>query len=330
MRTFLGVVLVCLTVSAGKHKKYITKKDGDNFPVKQMLHQNAVKKMDYDDTVTPTVLWHGMGDSCCNFFSMGRIKRLIEKEVPGVFVYSICIGRELGKCNIVSDTLDGFLGNVSAQIDYACESIKSVPQLAKGFNMVGFSQGGLFSRALVQRCPEAKVKSLVSIGGPQNGVYGFPSCPPDGPREICEYVQKLLNIGAYRPNIQSHIVQAQYWHDAIDEQLYVDKNIFLPALNMLGSVAPEEVERLNQVENFVLVKFNNDTVVIPKESEHFGFYNDDQSKVISPCQDLPIWNNLGLKTLNDGGKLIFLSTDGDHLQFSDAWFTENIIPYLEN
>merc|ERR1712110_1122288 len=80
--------------------------------------------MDYDDGVTPTVMWHGMGDSCCNFFSMGRIKRLIEKEVPGVFVYSICIGREIGQCNIVSDTLDGFLGNVSAQVDYACETIK--------------------------------------------------------------------------------------------------------------------------------------------------------------------------------------------------------------
>ena len=84
-----------------------------------------------------------MGDSCCNFFSMGRIKRLIEKEVPGVFVYSICIGRELGQCNIVSDTIDGFLGNVSAQVDYACESIQTVPQLSNGFNMVGFSQGGL-------------------------------------------------------------------------------------------------------------------------------------------------------------------------------------------
>ena len=70
--------------------------------------------------------------------------------------------------------------------------------------------------------------------------------------------------------------------------------------------------------------------MIPKESEQFGFYNDNQSKVVSPVQDLPIWSNLGLDALDAAGKLVFLDTDGDHLQFSDAWFTEYIVPYLQN
>ena len=31
---------------------------------------------------------------------------------------------------------------------------------------------------------------------------------------------------------------------------------------------------VKQLWNFVMVKFNRDTVVIPRESEWFGFYND--------------------------------------------------------
>ena len=82
-------------------------------------------------------------------------------------------------------------------IDHACEIVTSDPQLALGFHAVGFSQGGLFSRVLAQRCP-VPVKSLISIGGPQNGVGAFPSCDPNGPNgNMCTTLEQLLDIGAY-------------------------------------------------------------------------------------------------------------------------------------
>ena len=37
------------------------------------------------DPPVPVVIWHGMGDSCCNPLSMGRIKEVIE----GVISFSI-------------------------------------------------------------------------------------------------------------------------------------------------------------------------------------------------------------------------------------------------
>ena len=40
----------------------------------------------------PIVLWHGMGDNCCNPFSMGRLKTLLEEQIPGVHVHSLMIG----------------------------------------------------------------------------------------------------------------------------------------------------------------------------------------------------------------------------------------------
>ena len=40
----------------------------------------------------PVVMWHGMGDSCCNPWSMGAVKRMIQDEVPGIYIHSLMIG----------------------------------------------------------------------------------------------------------------------------------------------------------------------------------------------------------------------------------------------
>ena len=31
----------------------------------------------------PVVIWHGMGDSCCNNRSIGAVRNLIEQALPG-------------------------------------------------------------------------------------------------------------------------------------------------------------------------------------------------------------------------------------------------------
>lgn len=281
---------------------------------------------------TPVVLWHGMGDDCCHVFSMGSIKRLIEQQIPGVYVLSLCIGDnpdDVTQCNQVSDTLNGFLGNANDQVQYACDVVSQDPELANGFHIVGFSQGGLFSRALAERCANAQIKSLVSIGGPQQGVEALPNCDNNGSKEMCEYITLLLDQGAYLPNIQNHLIQAQYWHDSLHYEDYLSKNIFLPGINQENGVNEDEVNQFLTIEDLVLVKFNNDTVVNPTESEWFGFYEENTDHGLVPAQQLPVWENLKLDLLDSQGKLTFLATDGDHLQFTDTWFIDNIIPFLE-
>ena len=49
----------------------------------------------------------GMGDTCCFPFSMGHIKKLIEKQLPGIYVYSVMVGND-----IIEDEINGFLGDV--------------------------------------------------------------------------------------------------------------------------------------------------------------------------------------------------------------------------
>lgn len=81
----------------------------------------------------------------------------------------------------------------------------------------------------------------------------------------------------------------------------------------------------------VLVKFENDTIVQPKESQWFGFYKPGQDKETIPLEetDLYIKDQLGLQAMKQSGQLVFLQTEGNHLQFKREWFVENLLPILK-
>jgi len=270
----------------------------------------------------PVVLWHGMGDTCCDPLSMGAIKRYIEKELPGVYVYSIEIGN-----NTVEDEANGFLMNVNDQIVEAHNKISNDSELAQGFNAVGFSQGGQFLRAYNQRFNDPPVYNLISVGGQHQGVFGFPRCPGANVT-LCEIVRDLLNLGAYDSLVQDHLVQAEYWQDPKNEDEYLKYSVFLADINNnLAQKNETYKQNLMTLQNFVMVQFLNDTMVQPKESEWFGFYNPGQDKTVFTLQESPLYQEdwLGLKQMDSEGKLTFLATIGDHLQFTHEWFNDNII-----
>lgn len=73
-------------------------------------------------------------------------------------------------------------------------------------------------------------------------------------------------------------------------------------------------------------------MVYPHESEHFGFYAEGDTKKIVPLRETALYINdtLGLKVMDQQSRIKFLESDTDHLQFTDQWFIDNIIPYLIN
>lgn len=269
----------------------------------------------------PLVIWHGMGDSCCNPLSMGSIKDMVEKTIPGIYVHSLMIGN-----NVIEDTVNGFLKNANEQIVEACQKIANDSHLKNGYNAIGFSQGSQFLRAVAQRCPVPPMQNLVSVGGQHQGIFGLPKCP--GPNvTLCEYIRKLLDYGAYLSFIQDRVVQAEYWHDPLNEQLYREKSIFLADINQENVINVTYKTNLMKLQNFVMVKFNNDSVVQPKETEWFGFYKPGSDTKTYSLQESPLYleDRLGLKTMAEQGKLKFLAVDGDHLQLSTEWFIKNIV-----
>lgn len=74
------------------------------------------------------------------------------------------------------------------------------------------------------------MRNLISIGGQHQGVYGFPRCP-ESLSKICDEIRSLLNFGAYELFVQKILVQAQYWHDPLNEKLYREKSLFLADIN---------------------------------------------------------------------------------------------------
>jgi len=115
-------------------------------------------------TNTPVVLWHGMGDTCCNPLSMGYIAEMITSALPGTYLYSVEVGD-----SVADDEENGFLMNVNEQIDMMCDVLGADPNLKYGFNAIGFSQGGQFLRGYVERCNNPPVHNLISIGGQHQG-----------------------------------------------------------------------------------------------------------------------------------------------------------------
>ena len=80
-----------------------------------------------------------------------------------------------------------------------------------------------------------------------------------------------------------------------------------------------------------MLKFQDDTVVDPRETEWFEFYTPGQAKVMQPLRESQLYQEdwLGLKQMDSMGKLVFLETPGNHLQVTEKFFVENITkPYL--
>jgi len=254
---------------------------------------------------------------------MGSVKKMLEKELE-TYVLSLMVGN-----SVASDTTNGFFMDTNEQIDFVCNTIKKDPNLQDGYNAMGFSQGGQFLRGLAQRCPQPPMKQLISIGGQHQGVYGFPHCP--GSWFVCKEVDRLLNLGAYTDYVQSHLVQAQYWHDPLDEDEYKKKSKFIAEINQEGTVKLEYKQNLMRVSNITFVMFNKDTMVVPKESEWFGFYKPGQDKELMTLQESDLWkeDKLGLKEMDSQGRLSFLKIEADHLRVPEAFWSDEIIPRLK-
>ncbi|KAG9509216.1 Palmitoyl-protein thioesterase 1, partial [Fragariocoptes setiger] len=278
---------------------------------------------------TPVVMWHGMGDTAHG--SIEVIKRSLESKYPGMYVLSIQIGN-----SVVEDELASYFGNANEQVDEACRQVLSDNRITKhgSLNVIGFSQGGQLSRALVQRCPltenNVTVKNYISLGGQHQGVFGLPHCSSDN--ELCKYARYLIETAVYSPLVQPHVIQAQYWHDPINDKEYREKSTFLADINNERAINETYRKNILKLQNMVLVMFANDEIMVPRESATFGFYNKNLSKVESMNEtELYQQDRLGLKSLNQSQRLSLITIPGGHLQFKMRWFMYFIATkYLSN
>eukprot|EP00300_Choanocystis_sp_HF-7_P023859 c25246_g1_i1.p1 GENE.c25246_g1_i1~~c25246_g1_i1.p1 ORF type:complete len:305 (-),score=56.41 c25246_g1_i1:24-938(-) len=279
----------------------------------------------------PVVIWHGMGDNCCNPRSMGAIKAEIQSQLPGTYVVSVMIGS-----NPDEDTVAGFLGNMNEQVATICEQLMNDPNITSapaGINLVGFSQGGQLLRGLLQRCTGLDVASLITWGGQHTGVSDFPGCEfPGNASTICNIALGLFNEGVYAPYVRSHLIQAQYAVTPLDYAKFLEYNEYLVDINNLGPTPNATYKaRIESLEHLVLIQFENDTIVVPRASEWFGqFVNGSLTEIESMFETQLYQQDLiGLRELYESNRLSFFATPGEHMQFTlDTFNTLCTFPYL--
>lgn len=80
----------------------------------------------------------------------------------------------------------------------------------------------------------------------------------------------------------------------------------------------------------VLIGGPDDGVITPWQSSHFGYF-DEQEDVI-PVYERPVFDAIGLKALNDSGRLAFVTLPGVHhygWHLNIKVIQDAIIPYLD-
>lgn len=262
----------------------------------------------------PTVLAHGMGDSCFND-GMKQITKLVGDTLGN---YSVCVPTG----NRLTDTTNGFFMTMDDNVDVFASKIQADPALADGFNCVGLSQGNLLCRGYIHKYNNPPVKNFLSIHGPVGGVAGFPKCDPDGLLgPVCKPIAELCGDLSYTKVSQNILFQIDYFRDPkrVGTDAYKEFSELAQWNNEGNRVNATYKKNFIAVEKFIMVKAAKDTMIFPNDSEQWGHFADGSLKDIVAMKDTKWYTEdlFGLKTVDEAGKIFFEETSGDHLQFTN-------------
>ncbi|XP_044476991.1 palmitoyl-protein thioesterase 1-like isoform X4 [Mangifera indica] len=172
-------------------------------------------------------------------------------------------------------------------------------------------QGNLIARGVIEFCD----------GGPLSGIF-------------CIIADTLIKSEIYSDYVQAHLAPSGYLKFPNDMSKYLSKCKFLPKLN---NEHPDKrnstyKERFSSLQNLVLIMFEDDKVLIPKETSWFGYYPCGGFKPVLPPQKTKLYTEdwIGLKSLDDTGRVKYISVAGGHLGISEADIKKHVVPYLKD
>ena len=263
----------------------------------------------YANYSLPVAIIHGFFDSCSNSFFTTLIK-VLKYNVQD---YAVCLESGAG-----SDSLSL---SFEKQCEKTCEEINKYSQFEKDFSILSISQGGLIARYIIQKCQmKGKVKKLVSFGGPMMGTSQVPFCLGG---VSCYIVNSLVDYFVYFKYFQNNIGPAGYFRTAAHEENFKDSDSFLVNLN---NPSPEEKKRFTDLDSLVLIGFEKDKMISPKETAEFGIF--DENFNVKYMNETEEYNLIGLKELNDNNKIKIFYLKGGHIEFDYDDILKYAVPYL--
>ena len=311
-------IIICMMLSVTTASMFIVKEFEEIVP--------TIRK-DGSSTSYPTVTAHGMGDSCFNA-GMKQITDIISTRTGQ---YAVCVPTGSNK---IADTSNGFFMTMNKNVDEFAKRIRSDERLKNGFNCVGFSQGNSLCRGYIQKYNDPPVITFLSVHGTISGVAGFPQCNPDGHvpvlSPICREISKLVGDLAYTKLTQSLLFQLNYFRDPlrVNDAAYKQNSQLADWNNEGVNVNETYKTNFGKTKAFAMIKAEKDTMVFPNEGEHWGHFADGSLTQVLTMKETSWYKNdtFGLRTADENGKIVFNSTSGNHLQFTQEeliWWVDN-------
>eukprot|EP00897_Mesotaenium_endlicherianum_P002457 jgi/Mesen1/2239/ME000152S01321 len=242
-----------------------------------------------DKPALPFVLFHGIGDECARTAVANFVSRLSRDSGAN------------GTCIEIGDGVsDSWTMRLEHQVDIACTQIKAMPELQGGYNMVGLSQ----------------VHNFVSMGGPHAGVASTPLCQRPA---FCRLIDAVISLGIYTPYVQSL-------------PAYYRGCQFLPRLNneVAGRRNATYKARFSALHRLHLIMFKADAVLFPRETALFGFYPGNCLDRVVAANETDLYKEdwIGLRALDEAGKVQYITVPGNHLEVTEKTVTDFVLPLL--
>lgn len=266
-------------------------------------------------------LWAGLDDQCGNDGVTEFTKAL--RDLSGAE----------GRClSIGNGRIDSWLLRIDKQAAMVCNKIKSIPSLRNGYNIVGLSQGNMVARAVIEWCHGGPpVHNYISLGGPHAGIAAIPYCTF---LPLCRFLNEGIAPLIYSPIVQSNFAPSGYFKIPSELSTYYKRAYLLPRINNeIPHVQNKSFKkRFQQLNHLVLIQFDEDLVLVPPQSAWFQYYPDND---VTLCEVLPLNESalykedwIGLRSLNEEGKVSFISLPSDHLSISSHQMEKYIVPYI--
>jgi len=267
----------------------------------------------------PVVMMHGIAGDAGD---MVLVPQWIQEVLPGTYVKNLEIG---------DGYWDSMFMPLNDQVQSMCTQLKEDENLAQGFNLIGYSQGGLITRGYIERCNDPPVHNFISWSGPHQGEFGIPQEPD------LQWMVELVADGPYYSWIQDEFTFAQFWKDPFQYDEYLKYSTYLADINNERPVKNQTyVDNIKSLNLMVLLISSVDTIIIPKESSWFEFYDMNSDSVVIPLNQSQFYQEdfIGIRYLDEQKRLKFHTDSCPHPDYPDEdckkFFTLYTLPYLNN